>query len=73
MPVLHYFWGNVDIFITEIDMENQQHYGYTSLGMGYLEGGYVDLQYIFSQIPLLNLDFNFTPKTIAEYKEIYEG
>lgn len=72
-PVLHYFWGNVDIFITEIDRESQQHYGYTSLGMGYLEGGYIDLQYLFTQLPLLNLDFNFTPKTIAEYKQIYEG
>ena len=27
----------------------------------------------FIQLPLLNLDFNFTPKTIAEYKQIYEG
>lgn len=72
-PVLHYFWGNVDIFITEIDRESQQHYGYTSLGMGYLEGGYIDLQYLFTQLPLLNLDFNFIPKTIAEYKQIYEG
>lgn len=73
-PVLHYFCGNVDIYITEIDKsENNQHFGYTSLGMGYLEAGYIDLDYIFSELPALNLDFNFTPKTIAEYKRKYEG
>ena len=73
-PILHYFYGNVDIYITEIDRnENNQHFGYTSLGMGYLEAGYIDLNYIFSEIPALNLDFHFTPKTIAEYKRKYEG
>ncbi len=72
-PVLHYFWGNVDIYVTEIDRENQEHFGYTSLGLGYFEAGYIDLSYIFESIPLLNLDFYFTPKTIAEYRKIYEG
>lgn len=73
-PVLHYFYGNVDIYITELDKSgNNQHFGYTSLGMGYLEAGYIDLNYIFSEIPALNLDLNFTPKTIANYKRKYEG
>ena len=73
-PVLHYFYGNVDIYITEIGgSENNQHFGYTSLGLGYLEAGYIDLDYIFSELPALNLDFNFTPKTIADYKRKYEG
>ena len=73
-PVLHYFYGNVDIYITEIDRSgNNQHFGYTSLGRGYLEAGYIDLDYIFSELPTLNLDFNFTPKTIADYKRKYEG
>ena len=73
-PVLHYFYGNVDIYITEIDRsENNQYFGYTSLGLGYLEAGYIDLDYIFSELPALNLDFNFTPKTIADYKRKYEG
>ena len=72
-PVLHYFWGNVDIYVTEIDRETQQHFGYASLGLGYFEAGYIDLSYIFESIPLLNLDFYFTPKTIAEYRKIYEG
>jgi len=71
-PVLHYFYGNVDIYITEIDRsENNQHFGYTSLGLGYLEAGYISISPIFQQLPLLNLDFNFNPKTIAEYKQIH--
>ena len=73
-PVLHYFYGNVDIYMTEIDKSgNNQHFGYTSLGMEYLEAGYIDLDYILSEIPALNLDLNFTPKTIADYKRKYEG
>ena len=72
-PVLHYFWGNVDIYVTEIDQNTHELYGFTSLGLGYFESGYIDLSYIFSELPLLNLDFNFVPKTIAEYKMIYEG
>ena len=73
-PILHYFYGNVDIYITEIDRSgNNQHFGYTSLGMGYLEAGYIDLDYIFNELPEFNLDFHFTPKTIADYKRKYEG
>ena len=73
-PILHYFYGNVDIYITEVDRSgNNQHFGYTSLGLGYLEAGYIDLDYIFKELPELNLDFNFTPKTIADYKRKYEG
>ena len=71
-PVLHYFYGNVDIYIIELDKSgNNQHFGYTSLGMGYLEAGYIDLNYIFSEIPALNLDFYFKPKIIAEYERIH--
>ena len=70
--VLHYFYGNVDIYITEVDRSgNNQHFGYTSLGLGYLEAGYIDLDYIFKELPELNLDFHFTPKAIAEYKRIH--
>ena len=73
-PVLHYFGGNVDIYLTEIDTSKyNQHYGYTSLGLGYLEGGYVELDYLFEELPLLNLDLHFTPAIIADYKRKYEG
>lgn len=71
-PVLHYFYGNLDIYITEIDRsEYNQHFGYTSIGHGSLEAGYIDLNTIFLQLPLINLDFNFTPKTITEYKQLH--
>ena len=71
-PVLHYFYGNVDIYITEIDQSrNNKHFGYTSLGMGYLEAGYIDLNYIFKELPELNLDVYFKPKTIAEYERMH--
>ena len=71
-PVLHYFYGNVDIYITELDRSgSNQHFGYTSLGLGYLEAGYISISPIFQQLPLLNLDFNFNPKTIAEYRQMH--
>ncbi len=72
-PVLHYFWGNVDIFITEIDKFSREHFGYTSIGNGILEAGYIDLDYIFESVPLINLDFNFKPLKISEYKKKFEG
>ncbi len=73
-PVLHYFWGNVDIYITEIDKSGyNQHFGYTSLGLGYFEAGYIDLEHLFKELPELNLDFNFRPETIAHYRKIYEA
>ncbi len=72
-PVLHYFYGNIDIYITEIDRSgSNQHFGYTSLGMGYLEAGYIDLEPIFRTVPLLNLDFNYNPETISTYRNKYE-
>lgn len=73
-PVLHYFWGNVDIYITEIDKSrNNQHFGYTSLGLGYFEAGCIDLEHLFKELPELNLDFNFRPETIVHYRKIYEA
>ena len=66
-PVLHYFWGNIDIYVTEVDKSSREHFGYTNIGYG-LEAGYIDLDYIFESIPLLNLDFNFKAQTISELK-----
>lgn len=71
-PVLHYFYGNTDIYVTEIDKNSREHFGYTSIGYG-LEAGYIDLDYIFKSIPLINLDFHFEPLEISEYKKKYEG
>ncbi len=71
-PVLHYFWGNVDIYITEIDKSSNEHFGYTNIGYGF-EAGYIDLDYIFKSLPLINLDFNFKPLKIKDYKKKFEG
>ena len=71
-PVLHYFFGNVDIYVTEIDKNSRELFGYTRIGYG-LEAGYIDLDYIFKSIPLINLDFYFEPLEISEYKKKYEG
>ena len=46
-PVLHYFGGNVDIYVTEIDKSSNEHFGYTNIGYG-LEAGYIDLDYILT-------------------------
>ena len=70
-PVLHYFFGNIDIYVTEIDKNSREYFGYTSIGHGSLEAGYIDLEYIFKAIPLINLDFNFEPLKISEYKKNY--
>ena len=71
-PVLHYFYGDVDIFVTEIDKESNEHFGYTNIGYG-LEAGYIDLDYIFKSIPFINLDFNFKPLKIKDYRKKFEG
>ena len=71
-PVLHYFWGNTDIYITEIDKESNEYFGYTNIGYGF-EAGYIDLDYIFKAIPLINLDFNFKPLKIKDYRKKFEG
>ena len=72
-PVLHYFFGNIDIYVTEIDKGSCEHFGYTSIGHGSLEAGYSDLEDIFKAIPLINRDVNFKPLKISEYKKKHEG
>lgn len=71
-PVLHYFYGNTDIYITEIDKNSREHFGYTSIGYG-LEAGYIDLDYIFESMPMINLDFNFKTRSISELKRRHQG
>ena len=72
-PVIHYFYGNVDIYITEVDKNSSEHFGYTSIGHGTLEAGYVNLEYIFKSLPFINLDFNFKPLKVSEYKKLRNG
>ena len=72
-PVLHYFCGNVDIYVTEIDKSSREHFGHTSIGHGLLEAGYIDLDYIFESMPMINLDFNFKTRSISELKRRHQG
>ena len=65
---LHYFKGNADWYITEKDMEDEQHqaFGYCDLGMGCPELGYVSLIEL-AQCGV-DLDMYWTPKTLREVK-----
>jgi len=66
---LHYFSSNADWYITEKDMEDEQHqaFGYCDLGMGCPELGYVSL--IELAECNIELDLHWTPKTLREVKE----
>jgi len=65
---LHYFKGNADWFITEKDMEDEQHqaFGYCDLGMGCPELGYVSLVELAECG--VEVDLYWTPKTLREVK-----
>ena len=65
---LHYFRGDMDWFITEKDMEDEQiqAFGLCDLGMGCPELGYVSLVELAENN--VELDFYWTPKTLGEVK-----
>lgn len=67
---LHYFLGNMDWFITEKDMiedEQYQAFGLADLGMGFPELGYISIEEITGAGA--ELDLYWTPKTLREVKE----
>ena len=65
---LHYFRGNMDWYITEKDMgdEQIQAFGLADLGMGFPELGYISIQELVDNG--IELDLYWTPKTLAEVK-----
>ena len=65
---LHYFAGGCDWYITEKDMEAEQHqaFGYADLGHGG-ELGYISLVELCG-IASVELDLHWTPKTLAAVK-----
>ncbi len=65
---LHYFRGNMDWYITEKDMgdEQIQAFGLADLGMGYPELGYISIEELIANE--IELDLYWTPKTLAEVK-----
>lgn len=62
---LHYFTGGCDWYITEKDMEAEQHqaFGLANLGYGG-ETGYISIVELLENGA--ELDLYFTPKTLAE-------
>ena len=67
---LHYFKGNMDWYITEKDMieeEQNQAFGYADLGLGFGELGYISLIELAENG--VELDLHWTPKTLREVKE----
>jgi len=65
---LHYFRGNMDWYITEKDMgdEQIQAFGLADLGMGFPELGYISIEELVQNG--IELDLYWTPKTLAEVK-----
>jgi len=65
---LHYFLNDMNWYITERDMEDEQiqAFGYCDLGMGYPELGYVSIEEITEAGA--ELDLYWTEKTLGEVK-----
>ena len=65
---LHYFKGDMDWYITEKDVETEQHqaFGLADLGMGFPELGYISIEELTEFGA--ELDLHWTPKTLAEVK-----
>jgi len=71
---LHYFYGNMDWYITEKDVgdveEPGQHqaYGYANIGYGLDdESGYISIVELLASN--VELDYHFTPKKFSEIKK----
>ena len=64
---LHYFMGGMDWYITERDMEDEQHqaFGLADLGYGG-ELGYISIQELIDNG--VELDLYWEPKTLREVK-----
>ena len=65
---LHYFRGDMDWYITERDMEDEQlqAFGLADLGMGFPELGYISIEELKANN--IELDLHWTSKTLAEVK-----
>lgn len=65
---LHYFLNDMNWYITERDMEDEQiqAFGYCDLGWGYPELGYVSIEEITQAGA--ELDLYWTEKTLGEVK-----
>jgi len=69
--VLHYFYANMDWYIIEKDMEENepqyQAFGLANIGFGISGGGYIGIEEIITTTPA-EIDLFWTPCTVAEMK-----
>lgn len=69
--VLHYFYANMDWYIVEKDMEENepqyQAFGFANIGFGISGLGYIGIDEIITTTPA-ELDLHWTPCTFAEMK-----
>lgn len=62
---LHYFRGSVDAFITELDIEQEQHQAFGAQDVGYgHEMGYISIVELVEND--VELDLYFAPKRLSE-------
>ena len=66
---LHYFTGSYDCYVTEKDMETEQHQAFGMASMGYgFELGYVSLVEL-TAVPGMEIDLYFEPQKIGNLKK----
>lgn len=65
---LHYFSSGCDWYITEKDMEAEQHQAFGLCDMGDPELGYVSLVEL-CKLPEVEIDLYWEPKTLGEIKK----
>ena len=63
---LHYFIGGADWYITEKDMEEEQHQAFGLASIQCVELGYISIVELLANN--VELDLHFEPTTIGEFK-----
>lgn len=64
---LHYYAGGADWYITEKDMNPEQHQAFGLCCLEYDELGYVSIEEL-RNITQVEIDLHWTPKTLGEIK-----
>ena len=67
LAILHYFHGNMDWYISEKDICEEQHQAYGLADMGYPEFGYISIVELVKNN--VELDLHFEPQTLKALKK----
>jgi hypothetical protein len=67
LVVLHYFYGSWDWYITEKDMENEQHQAFGLTAGDFTELGYISIKELIANG--VELDIHWTPKKLGIVKK----